>query len=80
VVCDRGSGSALLLKHNRLLEMVGVMGRNLRTRPFTVKLRTGWEEKNPTTHKLVPLLQKESRGRIAAIFVSPRPRSMARPH
>ena len=70
VVCDRGSGSALLRKHNKLLDIVAAMTSNLPSRQITVKLRTGWDEKTPSTHKLVPLLQKASKGRIAAIFVS----------
>jgi len=75
VVCDRGSGSALLRKHNKLLDIVNTMANNLRSRQLTVKLRTGWDDKTPSTHKLVPLLQKASKGRIAAIFIHGRSRT-----
>jgi hypothetical protein len=34
------------------------------------KVRTGWNEKDPVAHKLVPMLQKISNGKIAAIMVS----------
>eukprot|EP01035_Chromulina_nebulosa_P024777 gene24777-32268_t len=75
VVCDRGSGSALLRKHNKLLDIVSTMGQNLRSRSITVKLRTGWDDKVPTTHKLVPLLQKANKGNLAAIFIHGRSRT-----
>jgi hypothetical protein len=36
---------------------------------MTVKIRTGWDDKAPTAHKLIPQIQKIANGRIAAIMV-----------
>lgn len=60
----------MLNKHRRLCDIVKIMSDNLPSRSLTIKLRTGWEEKNPTTHKLIPHLQKVAPGRISAIMVN----------
>ncbi|GMF30677.1 unnamed protein product [Phytophthora fragariaefolia] len=69
VVCRVGAGSALMTRPPRLLEVVAgaLTGLELGTRMrtggtvntpgLTVKLRTGWSDKQPTAHKLVPKLQ-----------------------
>ncbi|KAG7386776.1 tRNA-dihydrouridine(47) synthase [NAD(P)(+)]-like protein [Phytophthora pseudosyringae] len=69
VVCRSGAGSALMTRPPRLLEVVSgaLTGLELGTRMrtggtvntpgLTVKLRTGWSDKQPTAHKLVPKLQ-----------------------
>ncbi|KAG3179978.1 tRNA-dihydrouridine(47) synthase [NAD(P)(+)]-like [Phytophthora cactorum] len=69
IVCRAGAGSALMTRPPRLLEVVSgaLTGLELGTRMrtggtvntpgLTVKLRTGWSEKQPTAHKLVPKLQ-----------------------
>ncbi|KAL3674517.1 hypothetical protein V7S43_000465 [Phytophthora oleae] len=69
IVCNSGAGSALMTRPPRLLEVVAgaLTGLELGTRMrtggtvntpgLTVKLRTGWSEKQPTAHKLVPKLQ-----------------------
>ena len=36
----------------------------------TIKIRTGWNDKNPNAHIIVPQLQQIAKGRIAAVFVS----------
>jgi tRNA-dihydrouridine synthase 3 len=68
-ICRAGAGSCLLTKSKRLCDIVKIMANNLSSRCITVKVRIGWDEKNPTTHKLIPELQGVSRGRIAAIMV-----------
>lgn len=68
VVCSRGCGSSLLNKQNKLLDVVKAMTKNL-NRSITVKVRTGWDDKHPNAHKLVPQLQKISNNRLAAIMV-----------
>lgn len=72
VVCNRGCGSSLMNKHNKLCDLAAALAKNVPSRSITVKVRTGWDEKNPTTHKLLPLLQKCTKDRIAAVFVSAR--------
>ncbi|CAI5713646.1 unnamed protein product [Peronospora destructor] len=69
IVCRSGAGSALMTRPPRLLEVVSgaLTGLELGTRMrtggtvntpgLTVKLRTGWSDKQPTAHKLVPKLQ-----------------------
>lgn len=61
-------------KPSRLCEIVKVMADNLPSRSITVKVRTGWDEKHPTTHKLIPYLQKTAPGRLAAIMIHGRSR------
>lgn len=58
-----------MTKPQRLCEIVKVMAENLPSRSITVKIRTGWEEKHPTTHKIIPHLQKVAPDRLAAIMV-----------
>ncbi|POM70662.1 TRNA-dihydrouridine synthase 3, partial [Phytophthora palmivora] len=69
IVCRAGAGSALMTRPPRLLEVVSgaltglELGTRMRTGDtvntpgLTVKLRTGWSDKQPTAHKLVPKLQ-----------------------
>ncbi|KAG7402054.1 tRNA-dihydrouridine(47) synthase [NAD(P)(+)]-like protein [Phytophthora boehmeriae] len=69
IVCRAGAGAALMNRPPRLLEVVAgaltglELGTRVRTSDIlntpglTVKLRTGWSEKSPTAHKLIPKLQ-----------------------
>ena len=45
------------------------MAKNLPSRSVTVKVRIGWDEKVPTTHKLIPELQAIANGKLAAVMV-----------
>lgn len=75
VVCNRGAGSSLMNKHNKLCDMVNQMYKELQSsRSITVKVRTGWDDKNPTTHKLLPLLQQRAPGKVAAVMIHGRSR------
>lgn len=74
VVCGYGCGSSLLNKPPKLCEIVSSMTKNLSC-PVTVKIRTGWDEKTPMAHKLIPMLQKVAKGRVAAIMIHGRSRS-----
>ena len=42
LVCDKGAGSALMMKPNKLRNAIAGMG-NVFSGPVTVKMRTGWE-------------------------------------
>jgi tRNA-dihydrouridine synthase 3 len=65
IVCKAGSGAALMNQPPRLTKAIagaltgielGSIGRP--TIPgLTVKLRTGWSEKTPVAHKLIPKIQ-----------------------
>lgn len=67
---DRGCGAALMQKPNRIVDIVKTMTKALPSRAVTVKLRIGWDDKNYNVHKITPLIQNVSNGRVAAIFVS----------
>lgn len=69
VVCDRGGGSALMLQPNKLCSIVSALTANIHNSSVTVKIRTGWDDKAPTAHKLIPQIQKVARGKIAAVMV-----------
>ena len=73
VVCDRGAGSSMMLQPNKLCNVVSALTANIHDRSVTVKIRTGWDDKAPNAHKIVPMIQKVARGKIAAIMVSPPP-------
>jgi tRNA-dihydrouridine synthase 3 len=73
LVTNRGCGSALMTKPSKLCDIVSSMTKYL-SRPVTVKIRTGWDCKEPTAHKLIPKLQQISKGRIAAIMIHGRSR------
>lgn len=70
LVCNRGCGSALMTKTNRLFEIVDAMTKQLRSRSVTIKIRTGWNEKAPIAHELIPQLQTRFNGKLSAIMVS----------
>ena len=74
-ITSRGCGSALLTKPQKLVEVVAAMCDCLPSRQVTVKIRTGWDDKKPMAHKLIPMLQKMSHGRIAAVMIHGRSRS-----
>lgn len=77
VICNRGAGSKLMTRPRKLVDMVAAMGRQLLSKSVTVKIRTGWDDKAPTAHKLLPELQqmrfKSGKG-IAAVFIHGRSR------
>jgi len=55
VVCNRGCGAGLAVKHNRVQGIVRTMS-DLLSCPLTVKMRMGYENDRPTAHKLIPRL------------------------
>ena len=42
----------------------------LPSRSVTIKIRTGWNEKAPIAHDLIPQIQSRFNSRMAAIMVS----------
>ena len=68
LVCEKGSGAALMLREKKLrgsLEGVtSVLGC-----PVTVKMRTGWDEKRNIAHQLVPTIQNWGIDGIGAFMV-----------
>jgi tRNA-dihydrouridine synthase 3 len=71
VITDKGCGSKLMTRPNRLCDVASSLLHNF-NRSVTVKIRIGWDE--PTAHKLVPMLQKINNGKLAAIMIHGRTR------
>uniref|UniRef100_K3WU99 tRNA-dihydrouridine(47) synthase [NAD(P)(+)] n=1 Tax=Globisporangium ultimum (strain ATCC 200006 / CBS 805.95 / DAOM BR144) TaxID=431595 RepID=K3WU99_GLOUD len=65
VVCSAGAGASLMTRPPRLMEVIsgGLTGIELGSRGrakapgLTVKLRTGWTDKQPVAHKLISKIQ-----------------------
>ncbi|CAE7536411.1 unnamed protein product [Symbiodinium microadriaticum] len=74
VICSKGAGSALMNRPKKLIDVVSSLTRTLKKTSVTVKIRTGWDHNNPTGHKLIPEIQKVSRGKISAIMMHGRSR------
>jgi len=73
VLCDNGCGAMLMLRENKLRDSIkGMMG--VLDCPITVKIRTGWDEKKPFAHKLVPKIQAWGLGGVAAVMIHGRSR------
>eukprot|EP00026_Physarum_polycephalum_P003636 Phypoly_transcript_03649.p1 GENE.Phypoly_transcript_03649~~Phypoly_transcript_03649.p1 ORF type:complete len:762 (+),score=117.08 Phypoly_transcript_03649:31-2286(+) len=56
IICNKGMGSALLDKPRRIEGILRSMSEVL-TRPLTIKIRTGRDDKSSTAHKLIPNLK-----------------------
>mmetsp|Transcript_13737 Transcript_13737/g.20842 ORF Transcript_13737/g.20842 Transcript_13737/m.20842 type:complete len:780 (-) Transcript_13737:1057-3396(-) len=73
VLCNQGCGARLMTRDNKLRESLKGM-TNVLSIPVTVKIRTGWDEKKPFAHKLVPKIQEWGGGGVAAVMVHGRSR------
>jgi tRNA-dihydrouridine synthase 3 len=75
LVCERGMGSALMMRPRKLRGIVHGMTSVLSC-PITVKMRVGWDDKKRVAHTLVQSLQRisVSPGSIAAVMVHGRSR------
>ena len=52
LICNKGMGSALMMKPRRLEEIVDAMTSTLSC-PITLKMRTGYDVNKPVAHKLI---------------------------
>jgi tRNA-dihydrouridine synthase 3 len=73
VMCDHGCGAKLMTRDKNLKHILQGMSSVLSC-PITVKIRTGWDEKNPIAHKLVPKIQSWGIDGLAAIMIHGRSR------
>ncbi len=73
VLCNQGCGARLMTRDNKLRESLRGM-KNVLSIPITVKIRTGWDEKKPFAHKLVPKIQEWGGGGVAAVMIHGRSR------
>ena len=69
LVCEKGSGAALMLREKKLKGSLEGVTKVLDC-PVTVKMRTGWDEKKNIAHCLVPTMQKWGIDGIGAFMVS----------
>ncbi len=76
-ICSKGAGAALLNRPKKLYDAVKSLTKNL-SRPVTVKIRTGWDDKSPNGHKVIPELQllshQSGKGKITAVMMHGRSR------
>ncbi|GMH60394.1 hypothetical protein TL16_g03037 [Triparma laevis f. inornata] len=74
LVCDKGGGSAMMQKANKLKAAVIGIG-NVFSGPVTIKMRTGWDEKKPFAVKLCRQIQGWGLPNVAAVMVHGRSRT-----
>ena len=67
-VNEKQAGAALMLRESKLRESLLGMSRALSC-PFTVKMRTGWDEEKPFAHSLVPKIQSWQIDGLNALMV-----------
>ena len=73
IVCDKGSGAALMQREKRIKGSVeGIL--KILSCPVTIKMRTGWDMAKPFAHQLVPKIQSWGFDGIAAVMVHGRSR------
>jgi hypothetical protein len=68
LVCNKGAGAALMLRDKRLKECLEEITSALSC-PFTIKIRTGWDESKPVAHQLIPKVQKWGIDGLSAVMV-----------
>eukprot|EP00978_Attheya_sp_CCMP212_P004867 scaffold10680_cov64-Attheya_sp.AAC.11 len=73
LVCNKGAGAALMLRDKRLKECLEEITSALSC-PFTIKIRTGWDESKPVAHQLIPKVQKWGIDGLSAVMIHGRSR------
>ena len=58
-----------MTKSNRLFDILDAMTVQLPSRSVTIKIRTGWNEKAPIAHELIPQIQRRFDSNLSAIMV-----------
>lgn len=72
-ICSKGAGSTLMLRDHKLRDSLRGIS-NVLSCPFTLKMRTGWDEKVPLLHKLLPKIQSWQIDGLSCIMVHGRSR------
>ena len=73
LICKTGAGAKMMQRDRSLKEAIDGMGKNLSC-PITIKIRTGWDEKKPFAHKLVPKIQRWGMGHVGTVMLHGRSR------
>jgi len=74
LVCEKGAGAKLMMRENNLKGCLKGLSSVLSC-PFTIKIRTGWDEKKPFAHKLIPKVQSWGIHGLNAIMLHGRSRT-----
>lgn len=69
LVCNKGAGACLMLREKKLRASLEGMLKVLNC-PVTVKMRTGWNDKEPIAHHLQRNIQKWNIDGVGAFMVS----------
>ena len=69
IVCNKGAGSALMLRDKKLKGILEGVTSTVSC-PVTVKMRTGWATEKPFAHQLVNKIQSWGIDGVAAVMVS----------
>ena len=69
LVCNKGAGASLMLREKKLRGSLEGMLKVLNF-PVTIKMRTGWNEKEPIAHMLQRNIQKWNIDGVGAFMVS----------
>jgi tRNA-dihydrouridine synthase 3 len=73
LICKKGSGAALMQREHKLKDSLKIISK-VTNFPFTVKMRTGWDEKKPFAHQLLPKIQSWEVPGLAAVMIHGRSR------
>ena len=73
IVCDKGAGSSMMNKPNKIKNAIIAMGNKF-SGPVTVKMRTGWDEKKPFADSLTAKIQSWELPNVAALMLHGRSR------
>ena len=69
IVCNKGAGSALMLRDKKLRGILEGVTSTVSC-PVTVKMRTGWATEKPFAHQLVNKIQSWGIDSVSAVMVS----------
>lgn len=73
IVCNKGAGASLMLRHNRLNGILQGLTSTLSC-PVTIKMRTGWDTDKPFASQLVKRIQGWGMDGVGAVMVHGRSR------
>ena len=69
LICNKGAGACMMLREKKLRGSLEGMLKVLNC-PVTIKMRTGWSEKEPIAHRLQQNIQKWGIDGVGAFMVS----------
>lgn len=73
LVVNRGAGSSLMTRPNKIQQLVTALSTHL-TCPMTLKMRVGWNDNKPVAHQIIHSVEKMNTGNISAFMIHGRSR------